>query len=312
MDRNKPDWAEELRQSPFGSSHFTEELKVSIRKKVKSGGSKPVRRIGAVVMAAGAVFFAALLFMAAEGAWFRGGKALPPLMPMEQRQAYNERNKLLLEVFPDPELKAGASYGYIFSFKAPFEELKGKELSIDAVHLETGLTDRAVKPHLIEASSSGYEGLERYTAFIALPLPGAWRYDVSLDGEKYADVVLQAGEPSWEVSDAFESGNVELTGVEGKAGFIDAGFIAGKANKYMWHFWGEDALLDGKFIVKAVKQGEEKLIEVFHAGSLGGANNGADRHMPSSMSLPEPGIWRLLPYVDGKLMESIVVEVKEK
>ncbi|MFD0959698.1 DUF4871 domain-containing protein [Paenibacillus chungangensis] len=312
MNRNKPDWTEELRKSPFGSSHFTEEMRMNIRQRADEGMSESRRCIGAITVAAGALFFAVLLFFAVEGAWLRGNEGMPASMPEEQRQAYDAWNELLLEVFPDPELKAGTSYGYIFSFKAPFEELKGKELSIDVVHLETGLRDRAVKPHLIDAPSSGYEGLERYTAFITLPLPGLWRYDVSLDGKKYAAMVLHVGEPSWEPSTAFVSGSYEMTGIEGAVGFIDAGFIAGQANKYMWHFWGEDALLDGKVVVKAVKQGEEELIEVFRAESLGGANNGADRHMPSSMSLPEPGIWRLLPYIDGKLIDTIVIEVKAK
>lgn len=311
MNRHKSDWREGMRESPFGKSHFSEELKMNIRQRVTAGRAKPIRRIRAAAVAAVVVVCAAMLFIAVEGAWFSGDKGVPTPMPIEQRQAYYERNELLLEVFPDPELKAGASYGYIFSFKAPFEELKGKELSIDVVHLETGLTDLAVRPHPIEAPSTGYEGLERYTAFITLPLPGAWRYDVSLNGKKYAAMVLHVGESSWKTSATFVSGSYEMTGVEGTAGFIDAGFIAGKTNKYMWHFWGEGALLDGKLVVKAVKQGEKELVEVFRAESLGGANNGADRHMPSTMSLPEPGMWRLLPYIDGKLLESIVVEVKE-
>ncbi|CAN7615333.1 hypothetical protein LJR153_004610 [Paenibacillus sp. LjRoot153] len=46
------------------------------------------------------------------------------------------------------------------------------------------------------------------------------------------------------------------------------------------------------------------------ANALGAANNGADRHLPTMMILPEKGRWRLLPYVHGRLLHSIVVDVK--
>ncbi|RXZ77795.1 hypothetical protein EBB07_27375 [Paenibacillaceae bacterium] len=46
-------------------------------------------------------------------------------------------------------------------------------------------------------------------------------------------------ETTSQTSSTFESGAYTLHGIEGKMGLLaPGGFIAGKANKYMWHFWG--------------------------------------------------------------------------
>ena len=43
---------------------------------------------------------------------------------------------------------------------------------------------------IIKEPSKGYSTLERFTATFAVPKSGLWRYEVVLDGEFYADVVL--------------------------------------------------------------------------------------------------------------------------
>jgi hypothetical protein len=45
--------------------------------------------------------------------------------------------------------------------------------------------------------------------------------------------------------------------------------------------------------------------------SPGGPNNGADAHIPSNLSLPTSGLWKLDAYLGGKLKGSIIVDVKE-
>ena len=113
----------------------------------------------------------------------------------------------------------------------------------------------------------------------------------------------------WKESDTFQIDNYTLRGEEQKIGFIDAAFKAGEEQKYMWHFWSEDKNLDGAFKVLAVKETDDDEILVFEAPGLGGSNNGADAHLPSTMSLPEEGMWRLDAYIDDRLYGSIFVRV---
>ncbi|GAA4844723.1 hypothetical protein GCM10023310_23310 [Paenibacillus vulneris] len=314
MDHQKPGWAEEMKASPFAENHFTPELqsqviqKASLTRRVKPASR--VRAVGAALVLVS--ILACLVWIGKEyGTFPSPASSLGVTSGQEQvRQVYYDKGKLVLEVFPDPELKAGQPYGYIWSFKAPFDELKGKTLSITAEHKKSGLKLTVLPPVEITEPSSGYPGLERFTATFGLPFSGLWHYTAVLDGQAYADVVLSVQEPSWEVSPMFRSGSYDMRGIEHQVGFIDAGFIAGAGQKYMWHFWENREPLEGAFTVKAVKQGEERLIDVFSAASLGGANNGADRTAVSMMSLPEPGLWRLLPYVGDRMLGSIVVRAK--
>ncbi|WP_100405658.1 hypothetical protein [Bacillus solitudinis] len=108
----------------------------------------------------------------------------------EERDEYVKDGEVLLTVAPDPGLVAGTSFGYLFHFTAPFEIFEGKELAIYAYHKETGDKITAVSSKKIDEPSSGYSSLERFTATFAVPKSGLWRYEVIVDGEFYADVVL--------------------------------------------------------------------------------------------------------------------------
>ncbi|HYG56908.1 MAG TPA: hypothetical protein VD902_02405 [Symbiobacteriaceae bacterium] len=101
-----------------------------------------------------------------------------------------------------------------------------------------------------------------------------------------------------------------MRGAEGQYAFIDAPFVAGKGQKYMWHFWGKPEDYAGKSLEVKATHRDGRTIEVW-SGGLAGANNGAVAHMPSSMSLPSPGLWRLDVRVGGQLIGHIVVEASE-
>ncbi|MGM7700538.1 hypothetical protein ACSVDE_02370 [Pseudalkalibacillus sp. Hm43] len=109
----------------------------------------------------------------------------------EARQDYKEDGKLLLSVYPDPALTAGKPYGYLFHFTEPFKTYEGKELTINAYHKETGEKLMVVPPTTITNPSSGYPSLERYTPTFEVPEGGLWRYEVLLNGEFYADVIIR-------------------------------------------------------------------------------------------------------------------------
>lgn len=123
-----------------------------------------------------------------------------------------------------------------------------------------------------------------------------------------------------QVSPLFKSGSYNLQGVEGKIGILaPGGFVANKPNKYMWHFWGtKEELAQTPFKVEAIdlNTGEKHQVLLVGSGTvweynygLGGPNNGADAHLPSSMKLPHSGKWQLDAYLGGNLFGSIVINV---
>ncbi|WP_214783096.1 hypothetical protein [Bacillus sp. ISL-45] len=52
-------------------------------------------------------------------------------------------------------------------------------------------------------------------------------------------------------------------------------------------------------------------IAILEGHSLAGPYNGADRHVPSNMSLPKEGIWKLDAYIGDKLFGTIFIKVYE-
>jgi hypothetical protein len=312
VEQQRPHWAQQMAEPPFTKSRFTDEVQQRILQKVNA--KKPHRRMQ--VWAASlitAVLIAVVIGFSGAVEWLNIRSApthTEPPSDIEFQNEYYENDKLLFAVFPDPYLEAGREFGYTFHFSAPFETFRDRMLSIYAVHIESGEKVIVQKPIKITEPSSGYSSLQRFTTFVGLPISGKWRFFVELNGRDYGDVSLNVKEATWVTTSEFKSGSYWLRGIPGNAGFIDAGFIAGKMNKYMWHFWGSEDELKGNFHVKAVKQGETRLLDIFEGKPGIGKHNGADATLPSSMSLPEPGLWRLLPYLDDRLLQSIVVEVK--
>ena len=120
---------------------------------------------------------------------------------------------------------------------------------------------------------------------------------------------------NWNESSLFESGGYTMIGEEGRLGFIYddsevVRFYPDKVQKYMWHFWGEEQELEGELKVVATHENEDEEIYVT-SGVIGPANNGADRHAPSNMSLPKSGMWKLDAYIGDKLFGSVYVKVYE-
>ncbi|WP_068775923.1 DUF4871 domain-containing protein [Paenibacillus sp. FJAT-26967] len=304
----KQPWENKLRERPFRNSHFTEAIQSKVMQRTKLQKSK-LRYAGAAVTIAGCLLAAGLYTSWGYINMESFGIGLVKQEELRVRHSYVREGVELLNVYPDPYLEAGRRMGYIFSFTEPFATFKGKRLAITAEHPISG-TKLLVSPaQEITDASSGYGGLERFTTSFGLPFGGIWRYDIELDGKAYADVVLSVSEPSWQISPVFPYEIYSLRGKKDELGFIDAPFIAGRSQKYMWHLWNKGEAI-GNFQVKAVKQGETKIYDIFSTNSLGEASSERVYRIPSLMKLPEPGVWRLLPYADGQMLDSIVVEVK--
>ncbi|MFD0588931.1 hypothetical protein ACFQZE_13090 [Paenibacillus sp. GCM10027627] len=315
MDQHfKQDWESRLKESPFQESGFTEELKRKVRLRTNSSESKKTVRIAA--LSGISICMVILLAMFVPGMLKQGGQdaGQPPSMT---DASYYENDKLVMQVFADPGLIAGKSFGYLFHFTDPIETFIDKGIRITATHEATGQNVTAMSSVQIKGPSSGYSGLHRFTPSFALPLEGLWRFEVWVDNELHAIVQLNVGEPDWKPSSVFtltrsaegKAGEIpasyRVTGVPDRIAFINPGFVAGKTNKYMWFLPMPIQERDANFRVMAVKQGTSDMMELFRSDSIG--NDGS---VPSSMMIEEPGLWRLLPFVNGELIESIVVEVK--
>lgn len=122
-------------------------------------------------------------------------------------------------------------------------------------------------------------------------------------------------EQNWIESPLFDSGDYTMIGEVGRLGFLYEDsqvdrFYPNKNQKYMWHFWGDNKELEGNLKVIGTHENDGEQQTVFE-GELGGANNGADKHAPSNMSLPKSGMWKLDAYIGGSLFGTVFVKVHE-
>ncbi|TXK72381.1 hypothetical protein [Paenibacillus sp. N3.4] len=280
MNDDKPVWAELMADSPFADRHFTTVLEDNVIHSVRETRQEHLRIYKVV---AAAIALAILWLVIGLDAKMNNINSSHEVnVKMVERKAYYDHGRLLFSVAPQPNARAGETNGYMFHFEEPLGTYMGKTLTIQAVQLLTG-TVEMVSSEVIATPSPGYPGLERYTVRFALPLEGIWRLDVLLDDKTYGDVTVLMNKPSWETSPLFQSGKYLMRGNENQDGFIDAGFIAGKSQKYMWHFWGTEAQLNGPFEIKAVKEHSDTIIQIFSSNPLSSSNalaselNGADR-----------------------------------
>ncbi|MCT1400154.1 DUF4871 domain-containing protein [Paenibacillus sp. p3-SID867] len=316
----QPDWIQELASSPFNEPMFTEEMKSSVLKNAANGsvrmGRKKRKSPTRLRMMTASVFM--LLLIVAAWGW-RESSVIQQLIPIKDwgnaadwapRSVYTEDGVDKLQAFPGGDYAAGSPAGAWWNLLTPIQDLEGKTIRISAVHRDTGITLEELAETKI-TSDMAYNDFTRVSSRFALPLSGLWRFDVMVDQEKYGDIVVDVPDSSWEPSPRFRSGNYAMTGVEGRLGFIHPGwFNANQPNKYMWHFWGRDEELTGDLHITAVKRNTSEIIDVFKvAGLRPSPLNGADAAIPTSMSLPSPGLWRIMVSIDGQLFDSVIVEV---
>lgn len=329
----QPDWIQELASSPFNEPMFTEEMKSSILNNAANGsvrmGRKKRRSPTRLRMMTASVSI--LLLIVAVWGW-RESPVIQQLIPIKgwgntadwaPRSVYTEDGVDKLQAFPGGDYAAGSPAGAWWNLLTPIQGLEGKTIRISAVHRDTGITLEELAETKI-TSDMAYNEFTRLASRFALPLSGLWRFDVMVDQEKYGDIVIDVPDSSWEPSPSFVSAAsddpveamisskyppTEMTGIEGRLGFIDPGFIAGQPNKYMWHFWGRNEELTGDLHITAVKRNTTEIIDVFKTRISPYPHNGADAAIPTSMSLPSPGLWRIMASINGQLFGSVIVEV---
>ncbi len=328
MDLRQPKWTEQLKGTPFMQRRFTEELRVRTMERVH-GKKRTWSWYRASAIAGGLVMAAVVYQFAAIGGQSVKSPATPQgeTVPADITQAgsgFYELGTTKMKVYYDDEdgysddpfsdrrypNVPGKPFGERYHLVAPVKDLLGRTFAVYATHVETGQRVTAVSPIAIQDQDEAYKGKDTYAASFALPVWGAWRIEGQLDGQVYDAVEIEAGDLSWEPSSTFMANGQSLRGDEGKVGFTDGGFTAGNAGTYRWYFWG-DKELDGELTLRAARLGDTKMIDLFVAEALEGPMDGADRQIQTTFSLPAAGGWRLLPFVDGRLINSLVVDVKE-
>ncbi|XKE94559.1 DUF4871 domain-containing protein [Metaplanococcus flavidus] len=128
-----------------------------------------------------------------------------------------------------------------------------------------------------------------------------------------------AEERNWEQSPLFESNGYSMIGEEGRAGFIYEDsevdrFYPDKIQKYMWHFWESEEDLTGKFMVIGTHELTQEQIEVVPEGldvSRLAPNDGEPHRVPTNMTLPKKGMWKLEAMFDDKIVGTVYVKVHD-
>jgi len=323
MELQQPEWSNRMRDKPFTQSRFTDELRA--RTMDRAHRSRRKRRFQAHWAAAilGIVLVASVALQASRPSDSLPGGASTPTRTSSAGSGYYAMGNHPLKVYADDlppivypgnvedyVIVADRPFGYRYHLTVPIADVRNRLFSAYATHVDSGQRVTAVATTRIPDQGQALEGKDTYAVSFALPLGGEWRVEAFLDSREYGVVTVEAEEPTWELSRIFDLAGLELIGDEGKVGFTDSALTAGVASAYTWYFWGDDAELEGEFILRAVRIGDSRMMDLYSVDSLDGPLDGADRHVVTSYALPEKGLWRLIPFIDGRQMNSLVVEVK--
>ncbi|MGF2617433.1 hypothetical protein FZC84_15080 [Rossellomorea vietnamensis] len=317
-------------------SHFTESQKQRVRSAIHSDernlAPKPA---GFMIfsLSAAAIAIMLLLFSTHVMPNLDDNQSSNPAASKdwEISDQFVQNHKEKFRVFPEQGLTAGKPSGYLFSFQEPFDVYKGKELTIDALNKETS-EKISVVSKIIKEPSPGYSSLQRFTANFEIPYGGLWKYEVKLNGEYYGDVVLSVNEeigiempediPEFVKKEDLETIDWNrkavnfdrgIIGNENKSGVIGMDMPSLTPQKWMWHLWGNKS---SEFTVAGFHRGSQTVHPILDNGwkwtmQLGSAVNGADAHVPSSVTIPKGGEWAFLLYDGDKLFDVLVYEIEK-
>jgi len=112
---------------------------------------------------------------------------------------------------------------------------------------------------------------------------------------------------------AVEFGDRGIVGNENKSGVIGVDAPTLTRQKWMWHLWGVPESVE--MTVVGFHRESKKVHQILSwpgwVIEMGGPNNGADAHAPSSVKIPDAGEWAIFLYTNGKLFDVLIYEIKE-
>ena len=140
--------------------------------------------------------------------------------------------------------------------------------------------------------------------------------------ENNDEIIYEGSENEWELSPTFEhsviyedgeKGSYTVVGSTDRVGFTGSfPIIAKEPQKYFWFYFGRQNIYDKPVKVKAIKKETKEVVDVLSGPSTfykSAAVSPGSVNMPSLLTFPSAGIWKVLVYIDEKLYESIVIEV---
>lgn len=219
-----------------------------------------------------------------------------------------QNGKELFSTVPNTNFTAGMRGTLSLQWNEP-EAIMDKKVTIIATSWKGGDPVVLMDNQTVTARPQSSGGPLRFSlANFGLPLGGLWRLDMKIDDVPYGHTVLNVPDFPWSPSSRTKL--IEQDGWLDKQMALEGpDFIAGSTNRYTWYFLGSRRIT-GTFKVEAIEQNTTKRLVLFEASSLGAPKYGAAATISSSLSLPTPGNWRLTTYIDGKIFDSLVVEVK--
>ena len=113
---------------------------------------------------------------------------------------------------------------------------------------------------------------------------------------------------------AVEFGDRGIIGNKNKSGVIGVEMPSLNVQKWMWHLWGIENTKNTKLTIVGFHKETETVHQILTDSwttELASANNGADAHIPSSVKILKSGEWAILLYIDEKLFDILVYEIKE-
>ncbi|WP_213648114.1 DUF4871 domain-containing protein [Paenibacillus sp. J23TS9] len=315
-NETKPQWYEQLKTPPFEKPMFTPQMEQQVlQQRLRMQKQyRAAKQLKATAIIGVAVVMTVVLILAVTGRlgtdsstdlaglWLKNDEA----KAWEPHSVYMQHSTPLIEAIPGGDYQAGNASSCYWLLNIPYEQLQQSTIQITATERNTGMAVTELPETAIDRTMSNKDSI-RFGSDFALPFAGTWRFDVMIDGQKKGDVVFDIPDSDWQIAPDFEFENSVITGKNMRMGYVSSGFTAGKPNKFLWHLFNVEKLAK-QIRVNAVKQGSTDVLTLLETRL-----SGSEWHktLPSSMQLPESGLWRLLVYVDDKFFDSMIVVVKE-
>lgn len=147
--KKRPNWMEQMAQSPFSKSQFTTELKEKIMSQINSqkvgNSSKLTQRRKLFV----SIVCSLIIIFGGVGLLWKPTNVVEDIVkyaktgitPVDKswdvRQQYKSGGNVLFSVYPDGGMTAGKRYNYLWVFERSLDQLKNNLMSVKATYQAT-------------------------------------------------------------------------------------------------------------------------------------------------------------------------------
>ncbi|TCZ79944.1 DUF4871 domain-containing protein [Paenibacillus albiflavus] len=313
IEGQRPKWMEQMAGSPFTKNYFTTDMQEKIVRQINN--DKANHRLFARRKLLISLVCSFMILFGGIGLLWKYTNVVDDIVQYANMgmSIGSKARQAQVNVFPDGGMTAGYKTTYLWVFERPLDQLKGSEMSVKAIYQPTGEVLNVVPSKIINESIRRTDNQTGVVTSFGLPYAGKWQLEVSLDGNYFADVEINAPEPDWTTSGSFQWNDMEFNGKENRIGVRGMDFEANNANKYMWYLKGSEDELSANRRVIAIQQNTgrvELIVDSLAYSIMSKENEQIESYIPCLMNLPAPGLWRLTVMTGDQLFDSIVVQVK--